>query len=99
MQAIERVAECWRRLYFRNFVWASAVHATVHTRLLEAEPRVGAGAPCKGCGSESEGMMLFLGNGLVCESCLVHALAHLASTDSAERDIVLDLLLGEGHGH
>lgn len=97
MTAIERVAECWRRLYFRNFKWATVEHADVHERLMKAQPRVGAGMPCRGCSTEIDGLVIFLGNGLVCESCLIHSLAHLATENGnpEQRDLVLDLLLGE----
>lgn len=92
--AIVRVADCWRQLYFRNWKWATEEHERIYKRLLQAEPRVGADTPCRGCKTEI-GYALFFGNGLVCESCLIHTLVHLVDGDEDHRDIVLDLLLGE----
>lgn len=78
MSAFERVAECWRRLYFRNCAWASPQHAQVHERLLAMREAKDATAQCRAC-KEHAFEAATLGGGVVCEPCLIYALVHLCA--------------------
>lgn len=99
LSEIDRVVECWRRLYWRNWKWVSREHEGVYIRLTQLRPRVAAGTPCAGC-DELVGMAMQFGDSgrLVCEACLIHALAYLCDGSEAgdlQRELVLGLLLGE----
>lgn len=94
MGAIERVAECWRRLYWRNWKWISDEHARIYMQLSLLR-RTDATAACRGCGQLAIDAAQ-LGDGVVCEGCLVHALVYLVDddVDSEHRALALHLLLG-----